>query len=80
MLIKSIVVGIARAGSDKTVVKADYLSGLKSYEFGEIPHVIVVPGELHFLEKEGAGEDCAGSGGYLSFSASFSLLVYYSYS
>ena len=52
VLIKSIVVGIARAGSDKTVVKADYLSGLKSYEFGEIPHVVVVPCELHFLEKE----------------------------
>jgi len=33
-------------------VKADYLDALKSYEFGEIPHVLVVPGELHFLEKE----------------------------
>ncbi len=52
VLKKSIVVGIARAGSDKPVVKADYLNGLKSYEFGELPHVIVLPGELHFLEKE----------------------------
>ena len=49
---KSIIVGIARAGSEEPVVKADYLEGLKSYDFGELPHVLVVPGELHFLEKE----------------------------
>ncbi|MBA7553846.1 hypothetical protein ES705_46450 [subsurface metagenome] len=52
MLKESVIVGIARAGSDKPVVKADYLGALKSYEFGELPHVIVVPGDLHFLEKE----------------------------
>ncbi len=49
---KSIGVGIARAGSDKPVVKADYLDVLKNYEFGELPHVLVVPGDLHFMEKE----------------------------
>ena len=49
---KSIGVGIARAGSDKPVVKADYLNVLKNYEFGELPHVLVVPGDLHFMEKE----------------------------
>jgi len=52
VLKKSLIVGIARAGSDKPVVKADYLTALKSYEFGELPHVLVLPGELHFLEKE----------------------------
>ncbi len=52
VLKKSIIVGIARAGSDMPVVKADYLNALKSYEFGELPHVLVVPGELHFVEKE----------------------------
>ncbi len=49
---KSIAVGIARAGSDKPVVRADYFGALKSYDFGELPHVLVVPGELHFLERE----------------------------
>ncbi|MHC1599263.1 MAG: diphthine synthase [Candidatus Methanospirareceae archaeon] len=52
LLRKSVLVGIARAGSDKPVVKADYLAALKNYDFGELPHVLVVPGELHFLEKE----------------------------
>jgi diphthine synthase len=52
VLKKSVIVGIARAGSDKPVVKAEYLDALKSYEFGSLPHVLVVPGELHFLEKE----------------------------
>ena len=52
VLKKSIIAGIARAGSDIPVVKADYLSALKSYDFGELPHVLVVPGELHFIERE----------------------------
>lgn len=52
LLKKSVLVGIARAGSDKPVVKADYFAALKNYDFGELPHVLVVPGELHFLEKE----------------------------
>ena len=49
---KSIIVGIARAGSDNTIVKADNLYALKSFEFGTFPHVLIVTGELHFLEKE----------------------------
>ena len=63
LLEKSVFVGIARAGSDKPVVKADYLEALKNYDFGELPHVLIVAGELHFLEKEalikiaGAPED-----------------------
>jgi diphthine synthase len=52
MLKTALIVGIARAGSDKPLVKADYMEGLKHYEFGALPHVLVVPGELHFLEKE----------------------------
>lgn len=49
---KSIIVGIARAGSDNPVVKADYMNILNSFEFGALPHVLIVPGKLHFMEKE----------------------------
>jgi diphthine synthase len=52
LLKTSVLVGIARAGSENPVVKADYLPALKRYEFGALPHVLVVPGELHFLEQE----------------------------
>jgi diphthine synthase len=52
LLKTSVCVGIARAGSAEPVVKADYLAALKRYEFGALPHVLVVPGELHFLERE----------------------------
>jgi diphthine synthase len=52
VLKKAVLVGIARAGSDKPVVRADYPEALKHYEFGELPHVLIVTGELHFLEKE----------------------------
>ncbi len=52
VLKKSVFIGIARAGSDEPVVKADYFDALKKFDFGELPHVLVVPGELHFLEKE----------------------------
>jgi diphthamide biosynthesis methyltransferase len=25
---------------------------LNSFEFGALPHVLIVPGKLHFMEKE----------------------------
>ena len=52
LLKTSLCVGIARAGSAEPVVKAEYLAALKRYDFGALPHVLVVPGELHFLERE----------------------------
>ena len=52
MLKRSLLVGIARAGSDDAVVKADYITSLKGYEFGDLPHVLIVTGELHFVERE----------------------------
>jgi diphthine synthase len=52
MLKKSLIVGIARAGSEKPLVKAEYIDELKNYDFGALPHVLVVPSELHFLERE----------------------------
>lgn len=48
----TLVVGIARAGSDKPVVKAEFLKELLTYDFGEPPHSIVFPGRLHFMEAE----------------------------
>ncbi len=48
----SLMVGIARAGSDSPVVKADYMAELKRYDFGDPPHVLIVTGELHFMERD----------------------------
>jgi diphthine synthase len=45
-------VGIARAGSEKPVVKADYVEKLKFFDFGKPLHILVIPGKLHFLEAE----------------------------
>ena len=47
-----LMVGIARAGSETLVVKAEYPKALKQYDFGDLPHILVVPGELHFMERE----------------------------
>ena len=48
----TLVVGIARAGSNNPMVKAGFLGDLLSYDFGDPPHSIVFPGELHFMEAE----------------------------
>lgn len=48
----TVVVGIARAGSDNPTVKADSLRKLLSYDFGGPPHSIIFPGRLHFMEAE----------------------------
>lgn len=44
--------GIARAGSDFPVVKADFVKNLVGYDFGEPPFSIIIPGDLHFMEVD----------------------------
>jgi diphthine synthase len=48
----TLVVGIARAGSNNPMVKADSVKKLLDYDFGEPPYSIVFPGKLHFMEAE----------------------------
>jgi diphthine synthase len=52
LMYSTIAVGIARAGSEKPVVKADYAENLKAFDFGKPLHILVIPGKLHFLEAE----------------------------
>ncbi len=49
---QTVVVGVARAGSDNPKVKAGFLSEVLTYTFGNPPHCILFPGELHFMEAE----------------------------
>jgi diphthine synthase len=59
---ESLVVGVARAGSDVPVLKADSVQQILSYDFGEPPQSLIFPGELHFTEVEAlvafAGAPC----------------------
>lgn len=48
----AVAVGVARAGSENPVVKADYAEKLKTFDFGKPLHILVIPGKLHFLEAE----------------------------
>jgi diphthine synthase len=48
----TLVVVVARAGSDDAIVKADMVGKLQGLDFGPPPHVLIVPGKLHFLEAE----------------------------
>jgi diphthine synthase len=45
-------VGIARAGSDNPVLKADYIHNLSNHDFGEPPFSLIIPGDLHFMEVD----------------------------
>ncbi|AKB19639.1 MULTISPECIES: diphthine synthase [unclassified Methanosarcina] len=57
---RAVAVGIARAGSEKPVVKADYAENLKDFDFGKPLHILVIPGKLHFLEAEALVKLAAG--------------------
>ena len=46
------IVGIARAGSDNPTLKADFAGRLASFDFGEPPYSLIVPGDLHFMEVD----------------------------
>jgi diphthine synthase len=48
----TLVVGIARAGSPKPVVKAGRVEELLKKNFGEPLQVLIIPGKLHFAEEE----------------------------
>lgn len=48
----TLVVGIARAGSQEPAVKAGYVKEILNHDFGAPPHSIVFPSKLHFMEAE----------------------------
>jgi len=49
---ESVLVGIARAGSDKMKIKAGSSKELKKFDFGKEPHSLIVCGSLSEDEKE----------------------------
>jgi len=49
-------VAVARAGSPAPVVRADTLETLAGESFGDPLHLLVVPGDLHLLEREALAE------------------------
>ena len=48
----TLVLGVARAGSDNPTVKAGYVGNVINHDFGSPPHILVFPGKLHFMEAE----------------------------
>lgn len=48
----TLLVVVARAGSEDAVVRADRTDKLRGQDFGQPPHMLVVPGKLHFIEAE----------------------------
>jgi diphthine synthase len=49
---RTLVMGVARAGSTEPVVKAGYIEEVMNYDFGAPPHTLIFPGKLHFMEAE----------------------------
>jgi len=49
---RTLVIGVARAGSPEPIVKAGYIKDMINYDFGAPPHTLVFPGKLHFMETE----------------------------
>jgi diphthine synthase len=48
----TLAVVVARAGSGDAVVRANRVERLREIDFGSPPHVLIVPGKLHFMEAE----------------------------
>ncbi len=49
---KTLIIGVARAGSPEPTVKAGYLEEVLNHYFGAPPHTLIFPGKLHFMEAE----------------------------
>jgi len=50
--LSTLVLGVARAGSDNPIVKAGYVGDVMNHYFGDPPHTLVFPAKLHFMEAE----------------------------
>jgi len=50
--LNTLVLGVARAGSDEPIVKAGYVGDVMNHDFGDPPHTLVFPAKLHFMEAE----------------------------
>ncbi len=48
----TLAVGLARVGSRKPTLKADFVDRLLEFDFGDPPMTLIIPGELHFMEAE----------------------------
>jgi diphthine synthase len=48
----TLVVGLGLVGSENPVMIAGAVAQVKEKDFGPTPHVLIVPGELHFMEEE----------------------------
>jgi diphthine synthase len=49
---ETLVLGLARIGSEDQKIRADEAAQLIKLRWGEAPQAIVVPGRLHFMEEE----------------------------
>ncbi len=49
---ETLTVGAARLGSEDPVIKAGKSADIAGGDFGEPPHVLIIPDSLHFLETE----------------------------
>lgn len=49
---KTLFIGCARVGSENPQIKVGTSSELLKIEFGRPPYCLIVPGKLHFMEKE----------------------------
>jgi diphthine synthase len=49
---RTLVVGVARVGSNEPIVKAGYVKEVINYDFGAPPHTLIFPDKLHFMEAE----------------------------
>ncbi|RMF90348.1 MAG: diphthine synthase, partial [Methanobacteriota archaeon] len=48
----TLMVGLGCVGSENPTIIAGKASDLLKKDFGPAPHVLIVPGELHFMEEE----------------------------
>ena len=51
-------IGVARIGSGDQFVLSARLGKLQNQDFGQIPHCLVIPGKLHFMEIEALRAFC----------------------
>jgi diphthine synthase len=49
---ETLCIALGNVGSDEKVLRAGKAKKLLELDFGGLPHSLIVPGKLHFMEEE----------------------------
>jgi len=63
---QTVVIGVARLGAPDMMIQAGRAGEITKRDFGKLPHTLIIPGRLHFVEAEALEVLCGAPRGIMN--------------